>query len=65
MNEVKTFSEKYKTLIKEIKDDQKWKDICSPMGRMDHDIKQIKHYSKHFTELIQFLSNYPWQSSEN
>ena len=58
------YSENYKTLMKEIKDDiSRWRNIpCSWIGR----INIVKmYYPKQSTDSVQPLSNYEWHSLQN
>ena len=54
------YSENYKMMMKEIKDDiNRWKDIlCSWTGRIN--IVKMARLSKTIYELMQFLSNCQW-----
>ena len=58
------YTENYKTLIKEIKDDiNRWRDIpCSWVGR----INIVKmYYQTQTTDSMCSLSNYQWHFSQN
>ena len=59
------YSENYKTLMKEIKDDtNSWRDIPFPwIGRMN--IVKMTILLKASTDSIQSLSNYQWHFSQN
>ena len=59
------YAEKYKTLMKEIKDDtNRWRDIpCSWIGRIN--IVKMTLLSKQSTDSMQSLSNYHWHFSQN
>ena len=54
IKEVKTYAEKYKTLLKVIEDTNKWKDTMSWFGKPN--IVKIQHYPKIVTDSIQSLS---------
>ena len=58
------YSENYKMVKKEIKDDTKrWKDIpCSWIRRIN--IFKMVYYPKQFTDSTQSLSNHQWQFSQ-
>ena len=59
------YSDNYKTLRKEIKDDtNRWRDIpCSWIGRIN--IVKRLYYPKQSTGSMQSLSNYQWHFSQN
>ena len=59
------YAKNYKTLIKEIKDDLGNGKISYVLALGEWILLKWSYYAKHFTDLIQFLSNYPWHSSEN
>ena len=54
------YTENYKTLMKEIKDNiNRWRDIpCSWVGRIN--IVKMTIYQKQSTDSVQFLSNHQW-----
>ena len=58
------YTENYKTLMKEIKDDRnRWRDIpCFWVGRINIVTMTIQMQS---TDSVQSLSNYQWQFSQN
>ena len=59
------YTENYKTLMKEIKDDiNRWRDIsCSWVGRIN--IVKMTIHQTQSTESVQSLSNYQWHFSQN
>ena len=60
-----SYSENYKTVMKEIKDDiNRWRNIpCSWIGRIN--IVKMTILPKQSTDSMQSLSNYRWHSSQN
>ena len=59
------YAEKYKTLIKEFKEDvKKWEDIpCCWVERIN--IVKMAYYLEQSTDSMQSLSKYPWHFSQN
>ena len=63
--ETKLYTENYKTLVKEIKDDiNRWRDIpCSWVGRIN--IVKMTLLPKQSMDSMKSLSNYQWHFSQN
>ena len=59
------YTENYKTLMKEIKDDiNRWRDIpCSQVGRIN--IVKMTILPNESTDSMRTLSNYKWHFSQN
>ena len=60
------YTENYKTLMKEIKDDiNRWRDIPSSWVGGINIVKKLLYYQMQSIDSLQSLSNYQWHFSQN
>ena len=59
------YAENYKTLIKEIKDEQTDEEIYHVLGLEDSILWKCLYYPKQSTDSMQSLANYHWHSPQN